>query len=319
MNRPKTIDGTPVSTSTKKRTDLGEPAAPAVLDEPHRDADADRDRDREASATISIVPRIALLIAADARVLEERVAGRVGREEARAPRAEALVQQVVDDQHERDSASTCRRGSSRARVRSLRRRAGLTPKRAEQLGWRGLRAHAPAAISAASDAGAGAGVARRPDAVPRAARTTSTRAIPLTSSVSTNSTSPAANSAERCRPWASPNSLAIDGREAVALAEQVVAEFGRVADQDRHRDRLADRAAEAEHRAADDARAAVGQDGDADHLPARRAEAERRLLVVGGHGGHHLAADRADDRQDHDREHQAGDEVVGDRHERRRR
>ena len=45
--------------------------------------------------------------------------------------------------------------------------------------------------------------------VARAARTTKKRASALTSNVSTNSTSPAANSAERCRPCASPNSLAI--------------------------------------------------------------------------------------------------------------
>ncbi len=102
--------------------------------------------------------------------------------------------------------------------------------------------------------------------------------------------------------------------EAVALAEQVVAQLGSVADQDRHGDRLADRAAEAEHRPADDPRAAVGQHGDADHLPAGRPQPERRLLVVGGHRRHHLPADRADDRQDHDREDEPGDEVVGDRH-----
>ena len=99
----------------------------------------------------------------------------------------------------------------------------------------------------------------------------------------------------------------------VALSEQLVAEFGRVADQDRHGDRLADRPAEAEHGAADDARATVGEDSQADHLPAGRAEPERGLLVVGRHGRHHLTADRADDRQDHDRQHEAGDEVVGDR------
>ena len=90
--------------------------------------------------------------------------------------------------------------------------------------------------------------ARRPPAcagpVARAARTTSTRARPLTSSVSTNSTSPAANSAERWVPGRLAELVGDHRREAVALAEQVVAEFGRVADQDRDGDRLADRPAQ---------------------------------------------------------------------------
>ena len=54
-----------------------------------------------------------------------------------------------------------------------------------------------------------AGVTPLPPPPGRAARSTSSRATPLTSSVSTNRTRPAANSAERCRPWASPNSFAI--------------------------------------------------------------------------------------------------------------
>ena len=98
--------------------------------------------------------------------------------------------------------------------------------------------------------------------------------------------------------------------ERVALGEDRVADLRRVADHERDRDRLADRAAEPEHRAAGDAGARVREHRDADHLPARRAERERRLLVVGRHRRDHLARDRRDDRQDHDREDQPGDEVV---------
>ena len=97
----------------------------------------------------------------------------------------------------------------------------------------------------------------------------------------------------------------------VALVEDAVAEDRVVADHDRHRDRLADRPAQAEHRAADDPAPRVGKHRGADHLPAGRAEGQRGLLLVGRHGGEDLAADRADDRQDHDRQDEPGDEVVG--------
>src|SRR3954452_7634692 len=75
---------------------------------------------------------------------------------------------------------------------------------------------------------------------------------------------------------------------------------------DRHGERLAQRAAEAEHGTADDTRAAVGEHRHADHLPAGRAQGQRRLAVQPGRLAEHLAGDRADDRQDHDREHETG-------------
>jgi hypothetical protein len=53
-----------------------------------------------------------------------------------------------------------------------------------------------------------------------------------------------------------------------------------------------------------------GSTRDPDHLPARGAERQRGLLVLDRHGGHHLAGDGGDDRQDHDRQDQPGDEVV---------
>ena len=62
MNRPKTIDGTPVSTSTKKRTSeakrLPRPYSTSHTATPIPIGIAIA----EARATISIVPRIALLI-----------------------------------------------------------------------------------------------------------------------------------------------------------------------------------------------------------------------------------------------------------------
>ena len=77
---------------------------------------------------------------------------------------------------------------------------------------------------------------------------------------------------------------------------------------DRHRHRLAERAAEAEHRAADDRRLAERQDGHPDHLPAGRAERQRALLEPARRLREDLAGDRGDDRQDHHRQHEPGDE-----------
>ena len=110
------------------------------------------------------------------------------------------------------------------------------------------------------------------------------------------------------------------GRERVALVEELLADLRRVADDERHRDRLADRAAEAEHRGAGDARRASRAAPPCGSSPSasRRARAPppcarpARVEID-------LARDRADDRQDHDREDQPGDEVAGARDRRRRR
>ena len=117
--------------------------------------------------------------------------------------------------------------------------------------------------------------------LPRAALTTSRRATPLTSSVSTNSTRPGGEQRRAVQALGLAELVGDHRREAVSLGEQMAAEPGSVADQDRHGDRLADRPPETEHRPADDARAAVRQHGDADHLPARGPQAQRRLLMVG--------------------------------------
>ena len=70
---------------------------------------------------------------------------------------------------------------------------------------------------------------------------------------------------------------------------------------------LAERAAQAEHRRADDAGLAERQHRGADHLPVGGAEGQGALLVGGGHLLEDLAGDRRDDRQHHDREDEAGE------------
>jgi hypothetical protein len=99
-------------------------------------------------------------------------------------------------------------------------------------------------------------------------------------------------------------------RQRVALVEDLLADGGRVADHQDHRDGLAQGAPEAQHGGARDAGPRVREDGRTDHLPARRAERKRGLLVVGRHRGDDLAGDGRDDGQDHDREDQPCDEVA---------
>ena len=270
----------------------------------------------EASATISIVPRIALLTPPMSEFLKNVLpVGSVVKKSA-APGAEPLLEQVVDDQHERHEREHRRRQDRAARqaVASAPARADREPLQQTAPPLRRVRSCSRRRVGRQRGGGGPGAVllgARRP--AERPARTTKHRAMPLTSSVRTNSTSPHANRAERCVPWASPNSFAITAARLLLCPNRFWTICVEPADQDRDGDRLADRAPESEHRAADDPRAAVGEDRDTDHLPARRAERERRLLVVGRDRVHDLPADRADDRQDHDREHEPGDEAVGDR------
>ena len=179
----------------------------AVLDQPHGDADADRDGDRGGQRDDLERTEQRALDPADARVLEERVARRIGREEVRAPRAEPLAEQVVDDQRQRDERDQ-RAGKDAHAGRPVRAPAPGADREASQL-WRGcaVRAHTPTAVSAISSLRASGPLGANPRG--REVRSTITRAKALTSSVSTNSTRPAANSALRCSPCASPNSLAI--------------------------------------------------------------------------------------------------------------
>ena len=83
-------------------------------------------------------------------------------------------------------------------------------------------------------------------------------------------------------------------------------DLGRVADHLGDGDRLAERSPEAEDDGADDARASQRQHGHADHLPARGPQRVGALLELGRRRPEHLAGDRGDDRQRHDREDQRG-------------
>ncbi len=82
----------------------------------------------------------------------------------------------------------------------------------------------------------------------------------------------------------------------------------RVADDEGHRHGLAERAAERQHDAADDADARVGDHDLADHLAGGAAEPVGRFLEHRRHGGEHVARDRRDEGQHHDRQDEAGGE-----------
>ena len=72
------------------------------------------------------------------------------------------------------------------------------------------------------------------------------------------------------------------GRDRGAGRQERGGDLVRVADHEGHRHGLAERAAEAEHDAADHADPRVGDHHLADHLPGRAAEAVGRSLSTGG-------------------------------------
>src|SRR5271169_6025394 len=82
----------------------------------------------------------------------------------------------------------------------------------------------------------------------------------------------------------------------------------RVADDKRDGHRLAERAAEAEHDAADNAGASEGQHDVPDDLSFRGTEGIGAFLEDRRHGLEHIAHDRRDERQHHDRQDEAGSE-----------
>ena len=88
--------------------------------------------------------------------------------------------------------------------------------------------------------------------------------------------------------------------------EEVRCDLRARTDRQRHRDRLAHGAAEAEHHRADDAAPHAREDGGAQHLPAGRAHAERGVLVLLRDCRERLTAECGDDRRDHDGENQPG-------------
>ncbi len=79
----------------------------------------------------------------------------------------------------------------------------------------------------------------------------------------------------------------------------------RVADDEGHRHRLAQRAAEPEHHAAGDPGARVRHHHFPDHFPGRRAEAVGRLLQHIRHGFEHVADHRGNEGQHHDGQDQS--------------
>ena len=97
-----------------------------------------------------------------------------------------------------------------------------------------------------------------------------------------------------------------DAGHRVGRIEERRAHLGTVADDHGHRHRLAERAVEPEDDGADDARARRREHGAPDHVPRRRAQADRGLAVGVGHGAQHLARDRGDGRHDHDRQDDPG-------------
>ncbi len=196
-----------MSTSTKKRTvcanQLLRPYSTSQIATPMPIGMAITD----ASATISIVPRIALWIPPIEELLKNvlPVGSVVKKLALHEPRP--LLQQVEDDQRERDQRED-RGGEDRRRARGGR---GACARGARRKAGEALVAHRPGRPRRSAREAAAVGrpqrAARRSRRAPRAAR--SGARSRSRRSVSTNRTSPAANSAERCRPCASPNSLAI--------------------------------------------------------------------------------------------------------------
>ena len=79
-----------------------------------------------------------------------------------------------------------------------------------------------------------------------------------------------------------------------------------VADHHRHRERLAERTAEAQHHATDQPRTGRREHGIAHDFPAGGAEGEGRLTLRLRYGQQYLAADARDVWEDHDGEQEAG-------------
>ena len=147
-----------------------------------------------------------------ARVAEEAlpVGSVVKKLELQAPRP--LLEQVVEDQHQRDSASTvpARASSARASRRLGDARGGARCERPRRVST--ARSSRPLSATAARGA---------PPLLARGARDEARARCALTSSVSTNSTSPAAISAARCSGPSRLAELVGDHRgERVALVEE---------------------------------------------------------------------------------------------------
>ena len=148
---------------------------------------------------------------------------------------------------------------------------------------------------------------RSPCLRPCARRAISIRDSASTMNVSTNSTRPSAISDARCTRIGRLVELVGERRgDRVAGLEQRRADLVRVADDERHRHRLAERAAEAQHDAADDADLRVRQHDVPDDFPGRAADAVGGLLQHRRHDLEHVAHHRRDERDHHHRQDDAG-------------
>src|SRR5262249_40098948 len=196
--------------------DRGEARVLAVLDEVERDADPDRDGDRRGERDHRDRAEDRRL---DATGIPEERAGGIRAEEVPRDRPRALLDQVVEDQDERHERD--RGGHGQAPARDLVAAAAAGADRRER---RGGTHSAHAAASALTMPGAASPATTRL----RVPRTTNQRAAMLTSSVSTNSTRPAAISAARWRLLlaASPNSLAITAASVYPWLKIVCPMFG---------------------------------------------------------------------------------------------
>ncbi len=87
----------------------------------------------------------------------------------------------------------------------------------------------------------------------------------------------------------------------------------RVADDEGHGHRFSKGASKSEHDAADDPNSGVGNDDVPDHLPGRAADSVGRFLQHRRHGVEHVARNRRDEGQNHDRQHKRGGQYPDSR------
>src|SRR5262249_9940202 len=99
-------------------------------------------------------------------------------------------------------------------------------------------------------------------------------------------------------------------RQRVAGGKQRGVDLRRVADHHRHRHRLAQGPAQAQQPGPQHSSPAVGKDGQADRLPARRAERQGGFAQGARHGAQYLDANRGDGRQNHHREDQPSGKIA---------
>ena len=131
----------------------------------------------------------------------------------------------------------------------------------------------------------------------------------LTIKVKQNSTKPSISRSDVPRFPPAPNSAAMNEATEVPPCSQDVWRDHEVETQDHvDRDRLAQRAAEAQHRCADDPAPPERKYHRADHLGLGGTEGQRALSLPGWRQAEHLTGHRGDDGHDHEADDQAGDE-----------